>query len=104
MISDDSEQESELTPNQRCLIGQLSDTDIQVIENTLLAQTSDKWQKVAKVVGMAMAKLPNRIKGIPDVYYSERVHIPVQEGLLVSKGDLICMRYSEVRQPGDNET
>ena len=104
MINDDAEPDSELTPNQRSLIGQLSDADIQVIESALLEQTSDKWQKVAKVVGMAMPKLTNRVKGIPDVYYSKRVQMLVQEGLLECKGDLSCMRYSEVRQPRDNET
>ena len=53
---------------------------------------------------MTMADLPNRVKGIPDVYYSKRVQKLVQHGLLECKGDLSYMRYSEVKQPRNKET
>jgi hypothetical protein len=46
-----------------------------------------------------MDVLPNKVNGIPDVFYSKRVAILVQEGKLLSQGDLNCMRYSEVKLP-----
>jgi len=51
------------------------------------------------IVGTAMGNLPNRIKGIPDVFYSQRVASLVEQGKLVSQGVLKCMGFSEVKIP-----
>jgi len=104
MNSHDTEPDGELTSNQMEMVERLTDAEIQAIDNALLATACDKWRKVARVVSTTMMKLPNRIEGIPDVYYSQRVQKLVKEGLLESQGDLFYMRYSEVRRPGRSET
>jgi len=98
------EPDGDLTPDQMKLIGQLTDDEIKTIDNALLANTCDKWRKVARVVGTTMMELPCRVEGVPDVYYSQRVQKLVKDGLLESQGNLSYMRYSEVRRPGGNET
>jgi hypothetical protein len=94
MSSHDIEPDGELTPDQIQLIEQLTDAEIQSIDNALLTNACDKWRKVARVVGTTMMELPNRVEGIPDVYYSQRVQKIVKD----------YMRYSEVRRLGRNET
>ena len=46
-----------------------------------------------------MMEMQNRISGIPDIFYSQRVRHLVEEGKLESQGNLGYMRYSEVRLP-----
>ncbi len=98
------EPDGDLTSEQIKLVEQLTDAEIQTIDNALLANTSIRWRKVARVVGTVMMELPNRVKGIPDAYYSQRVQMLVKDGLLESQGNLSFMRYSEVRKPGETET
>ena len=104
MSSHDIASDRELTPDQIKLVEQLTDAEIQAIDNALLTNACDKWRKVARVVGTTMMELPNRVEGIPDVYYSQRVQRLVKDGLLESQGNLSYMRYSEVRRLGGNET
>jgi hypothetical protein len=81
------------------LVAQLSSEQVAAIDRTLLAQATHQWRKVAFVVGSAMSKLPDRIHGIPDIYYAQRVRELVARGALVSQGNLRYMRFSEVRLP-----
>ena len=86
------------------LVKQLTADEVKTIDHALFSNTSSKWRKVARVVGTTMMELPCRVEGVPDIYYSQRVKYLVSEGLLESQGDLSCMRHSEVRRPGGNET
>ncbi len=99
MNSHDVEPDRELTPEQVKLVEELTDAEVQAIDDTLLANTCDKWRKVARVVGTTMMELPCRVKEIPDVFYSQRIQKLVKDELLESQGDLSYMRYSEVRRP-----
>jgi hypothetical protein len=89
----------ELTQDQMELISKLSDSDIEEIDSVLLAHVGKNPRKVAMVVAMAMSKMPNKIEGIPDVFYAQRVATLVSKGLLLSQGNLRRMRYSEVKVP-----
>lgn len=104
MNSHDVQPDGELTPEQVKLVEELTDTEVQAIDEALLANTCDKWRKVARVVGTTMMELPCRVEGVPDVYYSQRIQKLVKDGLLESQGNLSYMRYSEVRRPGGDET
>ena len=86
-----------LNEEQLALVNKLSETDIQKIDETLLSKACQNWRKVAFVVGKTMMDLPDRVPGIPDVYYSLRVRHLVEEGKLESQGNLAYMGYSEVR-------
>jgi hypothetical protein len=104
MNSHDVEPDGDLSPDQVKLIEQLTDDEVQAIDNALLANSCERWRKVARVVGTTMMKLPSRVEGIPDIYYSQRVQKLVERGVLESQGNLSYMRYSEVRRPVGNET
>jgi hypothetical protein len=86
-----------LNEEQLALVNNLSETDLKKIDEALLSKVCQNWRKVAFVVGKTMMDLPDRVPGIPDVYYSQRVRHLVEEGKLESQGNLAYMRYSEVR-------
>ena len=104
MNSHDLHPDPELTPEQLLLVAELTESEVEAIDNALLANASEKWQKVARVVGTTMMELPCRVEGIPDVFYSGRIKRLVEVGLLESQGNLSHMRYSEVRRVIKNET
>lgn len=104
MNSHDLDPDPELTPEQLKLVEELSETEVKAIDNALLANASEKWRKVARVVGATMMELPCRVEGVPDVFYSQRIKRLAQIGLLESQGNLSHMRYSEIRRVKENET
>ena len=86
-----------LTEEQIDFVNKLSEADIKKIDESLLSNASQNWRKVARIVGTTMMELPDRIPGIPDIYYAQRIRHLVKEGKLESQGNLAYMRYSEVR-------
>lgn len=96
-MTDDLEYDPPLTPQQREVADGLSLEEIEEIDAMLLSQSSEKWRKVARVVGWTLMELNEKYPGLPDVFYSERVQFLVENQSLESKGNLKRMRYSEVR-------
>jgi hypothetical protein len=94
------EPEPPLSPEQQERVERLSATEIAAIDEALLEDTCHQWRKVARIVGTALGKLGERIPGVPDLYYAERVRHLVAAGRLESQGNLELMRFSEVRLPG----
>ena len=88
-----------LTRKQQAKVEQLSEAEIQSIDQALLSNASHNWRKVARIVGFTIMYHPNSIPGIPDIFYASRVRKLVESGHLESEGDLRCMRFSEVRLP-----
>ena len=86
-----------LTAEQSELVSKLSEAELSNIDGTLLSNISTQWRKVARVVGTTMSEQENRITGIPDVFYAQRVSHLAQKGLIESQGNLKAMRYCEVR-------
>ena len=84
---------------QQARIDQLTGEELRTIDDAILANATGPWRKVAMVVGLAISNNVRGIPGIPDVFYAQRVKKLVEEGQLESRGDLNCMRFSEVRQP-----
>lgn len=80
-------------------IDSLTVEELQVIDDALLAAASNRFRKVAFVVGTAMTVNKEIGKQIPDLFYASRVRKLVDEGRLWSEGNLDHMRYSEVRLP-----
>lgn len=104
LIEESPEPDGELTSEQVKSVEQLTDDEVKAIDDALFSNTATKWRKVARVVGATMMERPCRLEGIPDIYYSQRVQKLVSDGLLESQGNLTCMRRSEVRRAGGNET
>lgn len=88
----------EPTHEQMALIAGLTEKDVSEIDACILSCVSTRWSKVAKVVADAMFQMPERIEGIPDVYYAQRVWRFVEQGILENQGFLGRMRYCEVRR------
>ena len=86
-----------LSPEQLARVAELSIVEIELIDETLLANACAQNRKVAFLVGSAMIELKSRIPRVPDIYYAQRVKGLVERGLLQAKGNLSYMRYSEVR-------
>jgi hypothetical protein len=89
-----------LTKVQEARVAQLTDAELQIIDQGLLSNTSIHWRKVARVVGSTMLfGSPTRIEGIPDIFYAQRVRKLVESGILESMANLDYIGYSEVRIP-----
>ncbi|HTK25630.1 MAG TPA: DUF3658 domain-containing protein [Pyrinomonadaceae bacterium] len=88
-----------LTAEQQERISQLTEGEIQAIDDALLGNATVQWRKMAMLIMLAMAEKSNEIQGIPDVYYAQRLRRLVENGLLESQGNLDSMRFCEVRLP-----
>jgi hypothetical protein len=86
-----------LTLHEQALVDALTDADVASIDAALLENVGSQWRKVAMVVGTTMMSIERRIRGLPDVYYAQRVAMLVNRGYLESQGDVSRMRFSEVR-------
>ncbi|MGG5872622.1 DUF3658 domain-containing protein [Pseudomonas peli] len=87
-----------LNQAQELAVSKLSASDVEKIDTELLANTGSSWRKVAMVVGLTMSKTQGQFNDIPDLCYSQRVANLVEQGHLESQGNLLQMRYSEVRR------
>jgi hypothetical protein len=88
-----------LTAEEKSVAAKLSDADVQAIDATILANSSDRWYKVARVVGSTEDALKLRYPGLSYVFYAHRLCQLVDERRLDSQGDVLYMRFSEVRLP-----
>ena len=86
-----------LTPEEQAKVAQLTENELKAIDEALLSNAHQRWRKVAMVVAVTMNHLEDRILGIPDSFYAERIQKLVEAGLLESQGNLTYMRFSEVR-------
>jgi hypothetical protein len=99
------EDREEITPDppptdeQQKRIDQLTADQIKMIDEAILANVSSQWRKVARVAGSAMTALENIVPPTPDIFYANRVRHLVAAGKLESRGNLLFMRFSEVRLP-----
>jgi len=99
------------TPEQEAVAQRLTKIELAQIDSVLLSHALDKWRKIANIIGRTMNEVEGKensgaedsfsevVKGLCDVFYSQRVRDLVNSGLLESRGNLDYMRYSEVRLP-----
>ena len=88
-----------LRDEEQAVVAALSDTDLQTINTTILAHASTRWLKVARVVGLTADTLQHRFPRLSHSFYAQRVSQLVADGRLDSQGNLLFMRFSEVRLP-----
>lgn len=98
----DGQPDPPLDFEQSMRVSRLTQAELQQMDRELLSQASTEWRKVARIVGMAIGKLRERIPGVSDIYYAQRVQNLVALGQLESQGNLARMRSSEVRLPRKN--
>ncbi len=98
-MTPDDDQDGGLTEHEALLIAGLPAEVITRIDDALLAKATHRFQKVARIIGQVMQSFSDRPSGIPDVYYAQRIAKLVNAGLLESQGNLLRIRFSEVRLP-----
>jgi len=80
-------------------VNKLEEPELEIIDQALLSNICHNWRKVARVVGTTMSDLEERVFGIPDIFYANRIIQLAGKGLIESQGNLRRMRYSEIRLP-----
>ena len=88
-----------LSAEEQLVAAKLKEADRHVIEATILANCSERWLKVARVVTRTADALKMRYPGLTYVFYTECLCRLVDEGRLDSEGYLLYIRHSEVRLP-----
>lgn len=91
--------DASLNEEEQRAASKLGPADLELIDQTLLAECTSSWRKLARIVGAALGTLQERMPGVPDTYYAQRVALLVEAGHLESQGNLQYMRFSEVRLP-----
>ncbi len=77
----------------------LTDADLQFIDAAILANSSNRWLKVSRVVSCTEESLKDRYPGLSYIFYAQRLIGLAEEGRLDSQGNLEYMRFSEIRIP-----
>jgi hypothetical protein len=93
--------DTQLEATQLEFVSRLTATDLEVIDRTLVANSTSSWQKVHRVIGYALVDLKSQLPGIPLGLYAQRVAALVQNGALLAQGNLEFIRQSEVRLPAN---
>lgn len=93
------EPDGPMSPEEQARIDQLTDEEIQAIDEALLENASIQFRKIARVVGSLMMSSTLHKKGIPDIFYADRIRHLVATGQLEFQGDLVSMGSAEVRLP-----
>lgn len=78
-------------------ISRLENEDIARVDQLLLSELRDYWQKCAMVVGRALIRAPEEFDEIPDWFFARRLLELQKRDLIEGHGNLEQMRSSEVR-------
>jgi len=88
-----------MMPEQEQRARLLTLAELERIDKCLLSHASNRFQKVARIVGLSMKDLNHQFH-LPAVFFSGRIKHLVESGALEAAGNLDRMRCSEVRIPG----
>ena len=88
-----------MTLLQEQLVDSLDSKQLHQIDEAILQNVTHDWRKVAMVAGMAMIQNRDHVKGVPDLFYAQRVEMLAFDGKIEISGDAMEMRHSEVRLP-----
>ena len=69
------------------------------LDDLILSVVSDRWRKVARVIGMASEAFPDADANPRYEQIAERIRALADAGRIESVGNLSRWRYSEVRLP-----
>ncbi len=88
-----------LTVEEEAAVAMLTAADLQAIDAAILANASNRWLKVARVIMRTEDALREHYPKLSYVFHAQRLIKLVEEGRLESQGNLAYMRFSEVRIP-----
>ena len=88
-----------LGPEEHELVSRLTRSDLEAIDQALLASSDSSWRGVHRVIGAAMVALDGRLPGISVGLYVQRIVALVGSGRLLAEGNVHFMRLSKVMLP-----
>jgi hypothetical protein len=91
--------DTDLSAAEQNLVSLLERSDLEAIDQALVANSVATWRTVARVIGGAMVTLEARLPSVPLGLYVGRIAVLVERGALLARGDIDFMRLSEVRLP-----
>ena len=71
--------------------------DAAAVDALVLGHCTDRWAKVAEVVGASLDDFEAAFPRLPYVYLQLRLAELVQRGRLEAQGDVMAMRHAEIR-------
>ena len=75
----------------------LSIQKLNYIDELLLEVSTNQYKKVSIIIAYILNNPNIHIKGIPDIFYIQRIKLLVNNGLLQSQGNLDSIRFSEIK-------
>lgn len=92
--------DARLTTEQQAQVDRLTTVQLAEIDEALLSAANSTWQKQARIIGQVMIATHCKQIELPDVFYSTRLKILVEQEKLSAMGNLNHMRYSELKLAG----
>lgn len=80
-------------------VSRLKASDIEVVDSTLVANSTETWQRATRVIGHTLVDLNNQFPGVSLGFYAQRIAALVQRGELEAQGNIEFMRLCELRLP-----
>lgn len=96
----DEPNDDQPTLEELAKIRRATSADTAAVDALILLSCSDRWCKVAGVVGASLHEFDARFPHLPYVYMPVRMVAMERSGTLEVQGDPMAMRFSEVRLPG----
>jgi hypothetical protein len=81
----------------------LTASDVSIIDDAIVLNTTSSWQSVVRVIGYTIVDLRSQIPNVPLGFYAKRVKHLTSAGLIQSDGDLDFVRLSKIRLPNSSE-
>jgi hypothetical protein len=90
-----------LTSEEEAALQKLTQADFEFIDATILSYCLPRWRKTIVVASNTKNFLENRYPAFSYSFYGHRISWLAEKGLLISKGNLSYMRFSEVCLPSN---
>jgi Protein of unknown function len=99
--ADEEENDDDPTPEELVQIRRATPADAAAVDALILKSCTDRWCKVAMVVGTSLKEFDAKYPHLPYVYMPIRIIEMERSGALEVQGDPMAMRFSEVRLGGE---
>lgn len=100
--ADDAEDDDNPTPEELAQMRRATAADAEAVDALILQSCTDRWRKVAMVVGISLKEFDAQFPHLPYVYLPARIIAMEQSGALEVQGNAMAMRFSEVRLAQEN--
>jgi len=86
-----------ISAEEQAAVDLLSEQDLESIDGCILSHCADHFYKVARIMGRTEDELAGRFPKLSYVFYTHRLKHLVDRAHLDAAGDVLKMRFSEVR-------